>query len=239
MISSLAPCFTGIFLRFKDGLALPGEHSSSIAGQDLLDRSVAEHILSRFAETYPGGDTRALVSMWTQWHFGALIIPTTAAILLLDRDLPVDLARVSIAFHENGGTAAVILADDGEHRRENATDRFSRLFRGHVEPLIGHLAAQFKVSPRMLWTNAADIFEWTIQQAATMGHAHPEALSEARALLDRKIGASGSPNPMFGLVRYPKEDGRANRKRKICCLRYLLPGVECCGGICPLPPARH
>jgi ferric iron reductase protein FhuF len=235
MIHSLAPCFTGTLLRFKDGLALPGEHASSIPGRDLLDTRVAERLLSRFANNHPGGDRRALVSMWTQWHFGALIIPTAAAILLLDRDLPVDLERARIALHEDGRTAAVVVTDDGMSRRAGATNRFSRLFDGHVEPLICHFADHFSVSPRLLWVNASTIFEWTLQQVAAFDGACPAALGESRALLQSRTDVRGRPNPMFGAVQYRDQDGQPVRRRRICCLRYLLPGMEDCGSLCPLP----
>lgn len=236
MIPSLAPCFTGTFLRFKDGLALPGEHAAPLACSTLLDPKVMERLMERFAETYPGGDRRALVSMWAQWHFGALIIPTTAAIVFLGRDLPVELDRVGIALHEGGQTAAIVLPDDGDAQAGAGHETFGRLFRGHVEPLIRHLAGQFGVSQRMLWNNAADIFEWTLQQAAVDQRASPSRLDEGRALLQGRSDATGRTNPMFGLIRYVPQEGQTVRRRKVCCLRYLLPGIECCGGICPTPP---
>jgi ferric iron reductase protein FhuF len=238
MIPSLAPCFTGIFIHYKDALALPGEHKSFIQGRDLLDSSVIENLLSRFAEAHAGGDRRAIVSLWTQWHFGALIIPTAAAILFLERDLPVELNQVSIALHDSGRTAAIILPDLATSGPVRAGTRFSRLFQGHVEPLIRKLAGQFKVSPRLLWNNASDVFEWTLLQADTIGTAHPDALSEGRTLLENRLGGNGRPNPMFDLVRYLPQDEHTIRQRKLCCLRYLLPGVECCGSLCPSPPAK-
>jgi ferric iron reductase protein FhuF len=235
MIQSLAPCFTGTLLRFKDALALPGEHPSSVAGRDLLDGEVAERLLSRFAQLHPGGDRRALVSMWTHWHFGAVIIPTTAAIVLLRRDLPVGLDRVRIAVQEDGRTEAVIVGDDGATRGAGSSDRFAPLFAGHVEPVIRHFADRFRVSPRLLWTNAATIFDWTLQQTEAFAEACPAMLREGRALLEGRADTSGRPNPMFGAVLDREQDGRTIRRRKVCCLRYLLPGVADCGSLCPLP----
>lgn len=185
-----------------------------------------------------GGDRRAILSMWTQWHFGTLIIPTTAAILFLGRELPVELDHVSIALHDNGRTAAIILPEMAAPELAGTGNRFSRLFQGHVEPLIRNLASQFKISPRLLWNNAADIFEWTLLQADAIGSARSDALSEGRALLKSRFGKSGQPNPMFDLVRYLPQDEHTIRQRKLCCLRYLLPGVECCGSLCPSPPAK-
>jgi len=236
MIPSLAPCFTGTFVRFKDGLALPGEHADVIPCRDLLDGALLERLMTRFAGVFPGSDRRALVSMWAQWHFGALIIPTTAANVFLGRDLPVDLDRASIALHEGGQTAAIVLPDEGGTLPPGGSEPFARLFSGHVEPLIRQLAGQFSVSPRMLWNNAADIFEWTLQQAAVDERADPGTLNQGLALLKSKSDANGRSHPMFGLIKYLRQGEQTIRRRKLCCLRYLLPGVECCGGICPTPP---
>lgn len=237
MIPSLAPCFTGIFVHYKDALALPGEHSSVISGRDLLDRNVSENLLARFAQVHAGGDRRAIVSMWTQWHFGTLIIPTTAALLLLGRDLPVELDRISLAVDDTGKTAAIILPGAEPPETLDPEGCFSRLFRSHVEPLIRSFAGQFRVSPRLLWNNAADIFEWALDQAEAIGTVRSDALHEGRLLLSSRLARNGQANPMFGLVRYLDQDDGTLRQRKICCLRYLLPGVACCGSICPTPPA--
>ncbi len=238
MIPSLAPCFTGIFIHYKDALALPGEHSSVVHGRDLLDRNVSENLLARFAEAHAGGDRRAIVSMWTQWHFGALIIPTTAAMLLLGRDLRVDPERISLAVDDTGKTAAIVLPNEETHGIPVSEDCFPRVFQNHVEPLIRHFAAQFKVSPRLLWNNATEIFEWALDQAEAIGTIQSDALSAGRSLLSSRLGSNGQPNPMYGLVRHVQQGDTTIRQRKVCCLRYLLPGVECCGSICPTPPAN-
>lgn len=235
MIPSLAPCFTGTFLRFRDALALPGNHASSIPGRDLLDPAVADDLMGRFATLHPGGDRRALVSMWTHWHFGALIIPTTAAILLLDRNLPVDLDRVRVALLPDGRTEALILPDDGTAGGPSSPDPFIRLLDGHVEPLIRYFAGHFRVSPRLLWGNAANIFDWTIQQAAACDGVRPDAVAQSRAFLESRTDRNGRANPMHGAVLCHRQDGQAIRRRKVCCLRYLLPGMEDCGSLCPVP----
>ncbi|WP_332685058.1 siderophore-iron reductase FhuF [Bosea sp. (in: a-proteobacteria)] len=237
MLPVLAQCLPEALAWYRDKLALPGAHAGTIPGTDLLDGAVTERLMTRFSKSHPGGDRRALVSMWTQWHFGMLIIPATAAIVVLDRDLPVGLDRIGVAPHEEGRTAALVLADEGEKRAPRAA-RFSRLFDGHVAPLIAHFASHFEVSPRLLWSNATAIFEWTLQEFAAAGTAQPEALGEGFALLQSQSGPDGRRNPMFGAVRYPLCDGEPTRQRKVCCLRYLLPGVACCGSLCPLPEAR-
>jgi len=233
MIPSLASCFAGPFDWYKDGLALPGEHDSSIAARDLLDGGFAEEILNHYANTYPGADRRAIVSMWTQWHFGILIVPATAAILLLDRELPLSLEHVKIALNEEGRTAAIIIPDDGKPWT-GAQGRFSSLFEGHIEPLVECFSDTFRVSRRLLWTNAATVFEWALQQAEPLTPCRAAA-GEGRAWLERRADAKGRPNPMYGAVLPCERGGESLRRRKVCCLRYLLPGFEDCGSLCPLP----
>ncbi|PVE26033.1 siderophore-iron reductase FhuF [Microvirga sp. KLBC 81] len=237
MIPSLAPGFTGSFQWYKDGLALPGEHPTTLSGRDLLDGGIADELLRHYAKTFPGADRRAIVSMWTQWHFGILIVPATAAILLLDRELPLELDHVSIALNGEGRTAAIVLPDDGREGCVGEAGRFSRLFEGHIEPLVEHFADRFRVSRRLLWANAAATFEWALEQAEALNPSQA-LLNEGRALLECRTDAKGRPNPMHGMVLRCEDEGTLARRRKVCCLRYLLPGFEDCGSLCPLAEAK-
>ncbi|AZO76742.1 MULTISPECIES: siderophore-iron reductase FhuF [unclassified Bosea (in: a-proteobacteria)] len=216
---------------YRDKLVLPGGAAEVVSGQNLL-AGAADGLMARFAVLYPDSDRRALVSMWTQWHFGALIIPATVVILLCDRDLPLELDQIAIVPQDVGLTSAIAIPDEGG-RRVDGSDPFARLFEGHVAPLISHLAGQFRVSPRLLWANAAAIFEWTLQQLPAE-LADAQALAAARLRLERPLEPDGRRNPMFEAVRYPVEQGEPIRRRKLCCLRHLLAGVADCGSLCPL-----
>lgn len=229
------PSFTSRFPEalawYRDKLVLPSGGREVVSGRDLL-AGAADRLMARFAMLYPDSDRRALVSMWSQWHFGALVIPATAAILLCDRDLPLELDQVAIVPQDVGLTSAIVIPDEGGPRVDRS-DPFARLFDGHVAPLIANFAAQFRVSPRLLWANAAAIFEWTLQQLpAELVDA--QALAAARRRLERPLEPDGRRNPMFEAVRYPVEQGEPVRRRKLCCLRYLLAGVADCGSLCPL-----
>ncbi|WID97456.1 siderophore-iron reductase FhuF [Bosea vestrisii] len=235
MNEAALPSFTASFPEalawYRDKLVLPGGAREAISGPNLLT-GAADRLMARFATLYPDSDRRALVSMWTQWHFGALLIPATAAILLCNRDLPLELNRIAVVPQEAGLTSAIVIPDEGG-RRVDGSDPFARLFDGHVAPLISHFAAQFRVSPRLLWANAAAIFEWTLQQLPAE-LADTDGLAAARQRLERRLKPSGQRNPMFEAVRYPVEQGEPVRRRKLCCLRYLLAGVADCGSLCPL-----
>lgn len=230
-LPSFAARFPEALAWYRDKLVLPGDGAETVSGQELLAGG-ADRLMARFAALYPDSDRRALVSMWSQWHFGALVIPATVAILLDNRDLPLDLDRVAIVPQEAGLTSAIVIPDEGTPRCADG-DPFTRLFEGHVAPLIALLTGQFRVSPRLLWVNAAQIFEWTLQQLP-IGLVDPQALAAARLRLERPQEPSGQRNPMFGAVCYPIEQCEPVRRRKLCCLRYLLAGVADCGSLCPL-----
>ncbi|MBS1165685.1 MAG: TonB-dependent siderophore receptor [Proteobacteria bacterium] len=57
---------------------------------------------------------------------------------------------------------------------------------------------------------------------------------------DHKL-ADGTDNPLQGLIkRIPDAGGTSlQSQRKVCCLRYLVPGVGGCGATCPLPQGRR
>lgn len=228
---SFAARFPEALAWYRDKLVLPGAAREVVPGRDLLAGG-ADPLIARFAALHPGSDRRALVSMWTQWHFGALVIPATLVTLLGDRDLPLELDRIAVVPQEAGLTSAIVIPDEGAAHAGGA-ERFARLFDGHVAPLIAQLARQFGVSSRLLWANAAAIFEWTLQQLPAE-LADPRALAAARLRLDRPLEPGGQRNPMYEAVRYPVERGEPVRRRKLCCLRYLLAGVADCGSLCPL-----
>lgn len=230
-LPSFAARFPEALAWYADKLVLPGGARDVMSGQELLAGG-AERLMARFATLYPDSDRRALVSMWSQWHFGALVIPATVAILLGDRDLPLELDRIALVPQEAGLTSAIVIADEGTPRGADS-DPFARLFEGHVAPLVDLLVRQFRVSPRLLWVNAAQIFEWTLLQVPTR-LADPRALAAAHLRLQRRLEPSGQRNPMYEAVRYPVEQSKPVRRRKLCCLRYLLAGVADCGSLCPL-----
>lgn len=230
-LPSFAARFPEALAWYRDKLVLSGGSGETVSGREFVE-GAAERLMARFARLYPDSDRRALVSMWSQWHFGALVIPATAAILLDGHDLPLEIERIAIVPQQAGLTSAIVISDEVATRCSGA-DPFARLFEGHVEPLIALLSGQFRVSPRLLWVNAAQIFEWILQQMPA-GLADPHVLAAARQRLERRLEPSGQRNPMYEAVRYPVEQGVPVRRRKLCCLRYLLAGVADCGSLCPL-----
>jgi ferric iron reductase protein FhuF len=103
--------------------------------------------------------------------------------------------------------------------------------------LIATISERAGVSPKLLWSNVAVYADWVIRE---VGVAMPERRVAALALLDQKDWPDGSANPLAGWIR--QETGPESAcfsQRRVCCLRYLLPGVPGCGMICPIPAGRE
>lgn len=195
-----------------------------------------ENDLATFAAQYPDGDRRAIVSIWSRWHFSCLTIATLAGNLLLNRDLPVGLDEAQIIFNEEGASQQLWLAHEGTPlATHDPRQRFATLVEGHWAPLIERLAAISGAAPRVFWSNAGGYFDYYANALAEHPMAHAEAVAAARALLDTKTFDDGTRNPLFQPIRRlpSKEGGEEKRVRKICCLRYLLPQFGVCGN-CPL-----
>lgn len=237
-LPELDGCFTGSFAYLDDAVRRCDE-TEGLPGTKLLDGAMLDSLLRRFAERHPGGESRALVSMWSQWHFAAVIVPAVAAILLARRELPVALPEGRFALHDDGRTAAILLGPAAGLARTGGNGRFDALVQGHLVPLIRLLAAHFPVSARLMWTNASVRFAWAVQQCAERPEADRDAIAEAEALLTAALTPAGARNPFHDTLRPSPLVAIESCQRRVCCLRYLLPGVVDCGSLCPLPPARR
>jgi len=100
---------------------------------------------------------------------------------------------------------------------------------------IDFLSGHCRLSPRPLWCDAAGYLNWIVRELDP-GNDEAEGLA-----LFAKTLPDGSDNPLHGLIkRLPGADGNAVlTQRKVCCLRYMVPGVGGCGETCPLPQGRQ
>jgi ferric iron reductase protein FhuF len=248
--TDLGGCFTGTLARFA-GTIRTDDGGPGLAADRLLDPVTVRDLVDRYAASLPGADPRAVVSMWSQWHCAAVITPTVVACVVARQPLPVALADCRLALHDNGCTAAVLVpaaapgttaADRKSQARPGSppagTDRRSGLgdlLDGHLTPLIAFVAREFAVSPKLLWTNAAASFAWTLQQCAALPEADGAALAEAEGRLTLAEAWPTARNPFAGALRPSPFVPLDQCSRRVCCLRYLLPGWADCGSFCPLP----
>lgn len=228
-IPALARLFRGPLEPFADSLTLaPAEGARPAA--DLLEPETLRGLIDRLAAHYGDGDRRAVASLWSKSHFSTLMPAALAANLLLDLDLPVTLDEASVVADERGRTLRVALPHGGAPLDpERGEARFDRLIDGHLEPLIAALAAVSGASKKVFWSNAGNVFDFIVRGAGDLGA--PVAGVEAGLAVMAERRRYGRPNPLYAPVSYPP----SGRVRRVCCLRYLAPGVGYCG-TCPVIP---
>lgn len=115
----------------------------------------------------------------------------------------------------------------------NPFERFRELLDNNFSPLIDGWCDHIKISRRVLWSNAATYFERLICTLEASGVQH-QTLVEGRQLIELDKRPSGQTNPMANPVRYVErgETCEPLRQRRLCCIRYRLPGLPLCGN-CP------
>lgn len=216
---------------------------------DLLRPDSFDRIVAPFVARYPGADRRAVVSFWTQWYFGVLIPPAVAANVLLDVDLPLGLEDVGMLLDEEEHRPSGFRLPHGGRKLEPDAGPFQR-FHGlvslHLEPLIDAVAESNGLARRLLWSNAGSYFDWIVRELETRGPGSREAAGESTSAADGESASigmrylnnptrpDGSKNPLCQPVRAVTKGDEEILQRRICCLRYLLPGVDDCGRRCPL-----
>ncbi|WP_447555496.1 siderophore-iron reductase FhuF [Vreelandella sp. EE22] len=196
----------------------------------LLEQNVAQ-----YAAHYPGGDIRAITSLWSKWLFSTLTVPTVVSHLLLDKALPVSLDQTYVLLNEQGCAKGLWLAHDGEYATtDEPAARFSALVAEHWAPLIERLSAISGAAPRVFWSNAGTYLDYYVNLLAEHPFVRPHALNAARALLESRT-LQGARNPLYQPVRTytPKGSDEEKQVRKLCCLRYLLDEFSVCSN-CPL-----
>lgn len=233
---SLATCYTGSLANFKPPLIGGTPPLQAFKAARWRNASWLQKDLARFAEQYPGGDQRAIISIWSKWHFSALTVPALAANLLLNRDLPVGLDNVQVIFNEKGATSRLWLPHEGTAlTTQEPFERFASLIEQHWAPLIEQLAEISGAAQRVFWSNAGGYLDYYANALAEHPLVNETALDAAKALLATRTLPNGKRNPLFQPVRYftPKGSKEVKRVRKLCCLRYLLDEFDTCG-TCPL-----
>lgn len=235
MTSTLSRLYCGPLEQLTPPLVSTALPEDALPAQRLLDAVVIEEHLERLATRHQGSDIKAIASIWSQWHFVAVVVPALAANLLLERDLPVSLDEIAIQSDEHGCTRRLILPHEGTPLSSlDAFQRFETLLQGHVSPLIDMLSCLSCASPRLFWSNFGNYFEYFANSAGLHPMALPGLADEALRLMDHRLYPDGRRNPLFMPVRYiENQAGERHRTRRLCCLRYRLDDCEYCDN-CPL-----
>ncbi len=228
MITALAPLFDGPLADFRDALTIgPADDAQTLA--TMLAPDSLAHLARLAYPSHSDGDGRALASEWSKRYFARMLPPLLGAALLLDWQLPLAFSAVRLRVDQHGMPKALVLPHTGEPRQPGAT-RLAELVDEHLIPVVDAMAVASGLTPRVVWSNAGNYLEWFVKRIEGLMPA--DAQAEAHAWLTTSTCADGTPNPLFRPVTYANAPPR--RRRRVCCLRYLLQDVPLCEN-CPLP----
>lgn len=223
-----AALFTGPLAHWAGSLAFH-DHPEAVPADRLADPAVFAALLDRFGRRYPGADRHAVASFWSQHYFARLTIPLTALCLAAGMDLGLDLAGLRVRFCAEAGTPLSFhLHPGGPARSPESLVR--ALYEEQVAATVAILKRHSGLSARLFWENAGSYGIWILGELA---RTRPDTAAAAERLLaDVQWPRAGCA--MLSHIKGAAHEARPTLRR-VCCLRYRLPGVGRCAGSCPLP----
>ena len=238
MLSGLATLFSGDLARYRNVLVAADDPREAISGVEFLQPQTLSALMARFRPHFAAADQRGLASIWANQYFMRLFPPVISAALLLDQRMPLQLEQLSIIVDSEGLPLVFKLPGPCEPlpSPQNPFERFAHLLDDNLQPFIQALCAHTGVSAKVLWSNAGNYFEAWLGQLQKRSD-QPQLLLDGERLLSTAQRPDGSRNPLYAPIRYidiEHADGQVRpwRQRRMCCIRYVLPGVELCPN-CP------
>jgi ferric iron reductase protein FhuF len=232
----------GDYSSFAGRLVGSDDPRPTVGADALLDAAMRAAIEARFARRFDRFDQRAVHSIWMKWYLNAFLPPVLLADLLLLRRLPVALDNTRFIIGDDMRVAAVridgVPQDTGEQDTGEADPfwRFESLIFDHFEPLIAMWVSRTDVTRRVFWSNVGNTFEAMLRRVAAVSGSFAR-LEQARGLLNEPAWRDGRANPLFDAVYDVAENGALERRRRVCCIQYLLPDRRFCKA-CPVEEAR-
>ena len=207
---ALSSAFPPTFARF--GETLGPLCAEAMPLPELLGATQLPRVAARYAASFPGGETRAALSLWSQHYLLALVPCATAAILAAQQDLPVALGGMAAVLTDGGQPCRLCLPHGGCDTVEaRPVRRLAPLLHTHLSPLADALAGA-GLPALILWSNAAAVLAWSLGVIAA-----PQADRDAIwAAMSAPRWADDAANPFRGVL------GRDPAERQICCLRFRL-----------------
>lgn len=216
--------------------ALDGDatESSSVIPVSELARHRAG-LLDAMVKLY-GGErethARALLSQWTKYYFGFAATAGFVSAALLRRPLAMSPDKTYVVLRDGLPVAAYFEHDALQPVECDPARRYAPLV-DHLNAVIETLCAMTRIAPRVLWSNAGNLLDYLFEQCAPQFD-----LTDDIAWLFGPIAADGEANPLRLPVRpaKPRAASLPNpfSARRVCCVRYEIPGETQLCGRCPL-----
>lgn len=233
LLAGAEPALAG-YLQGKLRLVPP--NGGAIACRDLFTAEGFDTALAPLLAQHPGSDRRAVASLWSLYYFSTLAIAPVVLWRRLGLVLPLSLDDLRLVVTPDTGLPdAFLLPHPGQVEHGLAASEALRpMIEGHLRPAITFISGHCRLSPRLLWCNAAGYIDWIAREL----DAGKDDAAGLQLFAPYKL-TDGTDNPLHGSIRrIAAADGAVQSQRKVCCLRYMLPGVGGCGDTCPLPQGR-
>jgi ferric iron reductase protein FhuF len=233
MIAELAGLFRGDLAPMGAALVVNDHACGFELVADLTQHDRLSEILQRFSTIYQRPEPRAVASQWSKIYFSKLIVPTVAASLILNWRLPLDVDETGVTLDDLGRPETFCLTHAGlAITPQTAEERFFFLTHAHIAPVISSISRTSGLSHKVLWSNAGNVVENVISYLEKIAPTN-SSVEQARLHLATRRLSDGEMNPLFEPARYLMLDGAKIRKRRVCCIRYLMPCLEYCK-TCPI-----
>ena len=236
----LRAVFSGDHAWCGEKLRLSGELDGAVAVSSFFRDGGFAAMLERFADEKGAADRRAAASFWSLYYFSALAIPFVVA-RRAGWTMPVAFGEMTMVLGEDGLPAAFGLPEAGGwgDPPDSMAELVRPLVQAHLAEVVALLKEKGGIAPKLSWTNAAVYIDYAINATAGADHPADDREWPSRPLFETKSLAEGEANPFLGCLRREAVDGAVHCRRKVCCLRYMLPGIPGCGELCALPEQRH
>lgn len=226
--------FPGPLRAWSRAIVFADDTREGIAGSDIQRGEGLDDLLSRFSRVYGAfPDRNPLISLWSQTYFDTVLPALLGLSLATEWEAGTALEQVSLIVDENGVPLALRLdapipvADTGV---SGSLHRAWSLVDNHLEPFVMAVSACTGLSSRRLWSNAAWAGDWALSCLAVRTYRPGRASAVRETLASERTRPDGRDNPLYHPVVHL---GHGGLHRRLCCLRYRLPGFDTCAGICP------
>lgn len=227
----------GGYASFGGHLAAACDPRPAVRWDRLVDGDMRTAMDEPFVRRFGVFEPRAVRSIWMKWYLNAFLPPFLLADLLLARTFAVALDDIAFIIADDARVAAVRI--DQPVLDTSAADlhaRFETLIFHHFAPLIDLWSAHSEVTRRVYWSNVGNTFEAMLRRVESVS-GRSARFDGAQRLIETPVWRDGRANPLHGAVHYVENDGVVERRRRVCCLQYLLPDRRFCSA-CPIDEAH-
>ncbi len=204
---------SGPLAPIQDRLSHGPEIRRVVPSLQVLEADPFACLMESYARRFGVKPDGYLVSLWSQKYLATVIIPIMALSVIGGKAVHAEIENTAIVVDDDGEPVALRLPS--AFTTEEADQAACLLVSTHLTPLVDAFARRSGLSRKVFWGNAAHYLEWIVRQ------------------LPGKSPDFALPTPMTDAIRYVEEDGLRMRRRKVCCLRDRIPGIEDCGSLCP------